>query len=76
MHTLQIVDLATGRRERRWDEAKTPYQRLKGTGVPGDDARAKLNKLYCETNPRDLGRQIYDFPSDLWSTGINQPFVA
>ena len=50
--------------KRKWDEAKTPYQRLlerggRDGGVLDTSARERLAHLYAETNPRSLRREIY-----------------
>ena len=46
--------------KRKWDEAKTPYQRLLETGgVTGASAKS-LAVLHAQTNPRQLRRQIYE----------------
>ncbi len=75
---LHLVEKSyeTGRLRRRWDEAKTPYQRLKDTKVLREDSETRLDKLYRETNPIELRQQIYRLLSKLWDSSINQQTVA
>ncbi|MDP9383556.1 MAG: hypothetical protein M3Q29_26115 [Chloroflexota bacterium] len=65
---LQLVQKSyeTGKLKSKWDEAKTPYQRLKDTKVLSEDTQARLDKLYRETNPRQLREQIYKLLCGLW----------
>lgn len=59
MH-LAVKEITDGKCKRRWDEAKTPYQRLLEKKVLAEEAEAKLTALYEQTNPRQLRKQIYD----------------
>ena len=43
---------------RRWDTAQTPFARLLATDILDPGARARLERLYAETNPRALRRTI------------------
>src|SRR4051812_4565357 len=43
---------------RRWDDAQTPFARLLATNTPEPAARERLQRLYAETNPRALRRNI------------------
>jgi hypothetical protein len=65
-----------GKLKRKWDEAKTTYQRLKQTQVLSKETEARLDKLYQETNPRELRQQIYKLLSRLWDTSTSQERVA
>ena len=58
---LHLVEkTAQGTRvRRRWDTARTPYERLAATPALPLAARATLEALYRETNPRTLRREIY-----------------
>jgi hypothetical protein len=58
---LHLVEkTAQGTRvRRRWDTARTPYERLAATPALPLTARATLEALYRETNPRTLRREIY-----------------
>lgn len=56
----QVEKTATGTRvRRRWDEAKTPFERLAATGVLAPERQAELEALRDRTNPRALRREIY-----------------
>lgn len=45
---------------RRWDDAQTPFARLLATDALAPNDRARLERLYAETNPRALRRAIQD----------------
>lgn len=55
-----------GKIRRKWDEATTPYERLKQTGVLTQEHRQKLDLLYTHTNPRVLRTEVYRRLSQLW----------
>ena len=56
----QVEKTARGTRVRRkWDEAKTPFERLVATGALAAEKRAQLEALRDQTNPRALRRAIY-----------------
>ncbi len=65
MHLVskEVID---GKLRREWDEAKTPYQRLKQTGVLSEEQRHRLDGLYQKTNPRVLRGRIYKRIPELW----------
>lgn len=44
--------------KKKYDTAKTPYQRLLITGVVKEEKKDKLQKLYDSLNPLDLRKQI------------------
>ena len=46
--------------KRHHDRAKTPFDRLCGTGVLTTDKQAQLERLRNQTNPRRLRTEIYD----------------
>jgi hypothetical protein len=48
-----------GRIRRRWDEARTPFERLVATGLLAPDEQRRLEALRDATNPRALRREIY-----------------
>lgn len=55
-----IEKTSTGTRVRRkWDQAQTPYHRLRATGLLDEATRHRLDQLVATTNPRLLRRQIY-----------------
>ena len=66
MHLVdkEIVD---GRLQRKWDRAKTPYQRLLASGVLSTEQSKRLAELHAQTNPRQLRRDIYQAIEQLWS---------
>jgi hypothetical protein len=53
-------EVVNGKLHRKWDKAKTPYQRLLSSGILSSKQRARLAELYSRTNPRQLRRAIYD----------------
>jgi len=57
---LHLVEkTADGNRIRRtWDDAQTPVARVLATNTLAPDVRARLERLYTETNPRALRRTI------------------
>ena len=65
-----------GKLKRRWDEAKTPYQRLKETGVLSREDESRLDELYQRTNARELRDRIYRLLSQLWDVRIEEVWVA
>ena len=44
---------------RRYDRARTPFERLCETGVLSDTERQELQALYDQTNPMQLREEIY-----------------
>jgi len=66
MH-LESKEVGGGRRIRRkWDDAKTPYERVLETGVLSAEQQARLTGLYARTNPRKLRREIHQIIEGLW----------
>lgn len=59
----EVVD---GKLKRRWDRARTPYQRLLASGVLAPEQAARLAALYAGTNPRQLREDIYRAVAGLW----------
>jgi len=59
-------EVVEGRLRRRWDKARTPYQRLLATGVLSREQEERLAALYARTNPRQLRQAIYDALEELW----------
>jgi hypothetical protein len=51
---------------RKWDDARTPYQRLVAADGVEAPTRAQLDALYVATNPRHLRREIYAGLARLW----------
>lgn len=59
-------DKGKGRVQRKWDTAKTPYERLKQSGVVTHEQQQRLEVLYTQTNPRALRNEIYKRLAQLW----------
>ena len=64
---LKSKEVVGGNRIRRkWDEARTPYERVLATGVLSGEQQARLTGLYARTNPRKLRREIHRIIETLW----------
>jgi hypothetical protein len=61
---------------RKWDEAKTPYERLLASSVLSSEHQARLQQLYEQTNPFQLREAIYRQLDALWETATAQPGSA
>ena len=61
---------------RKWDQAQTPYQRLRATGVLSQEQQARLQALYEQTNPLLLRDEIYAGLDALWETAVVQNGTA
>ena len=61
---------------RKWDEAKTPYERLLAKGVLSPEQQARLQQLYEQTNPLQLRQAIYRQLATLWEAATTQPGSA
>jgi hypothetical protein len=55
------------RLKRRYDIARTPFDRLCATSAISQDRRAQLETLRNQTNPRQLHREIYDLIDYIFS---------
>ncbi|MHB1161096.1 MAG: transposase family protein [Chloroflexota bacterium] len=66
MHLESKEVVGKHRIKRKWDEAKTPYERVLTTGVLSEAQRARLTGLYARTNPRKLRREIHQIIETLW----------
>ena len=65
---------AVGERVRRkWDEAKTPYERLLASGVLSAEQQARVPQLYEQTNPPQLREAISCRLAALWEAATTQP---
>ncbi len=60
---------------RKWDVAKTPYERLVASGVLSQEQQARLQQFYEQTNPRQLREAIYRQLDALWQSAT-QPSSA
>ena len=65
MHLVEkaVVD---GKVRRRWDQAQTPYERLKATGKLSTAQQQRLDALYEQTNPQQLREALYEQLAQLW----------
>ena len=71
MHLSEkIMDGDTLRR--KWDEAKTPFQRLLETGMLSSEQHTRLRTLYEQTNPLPLRQDIYVALAALWDEVLPQ----
>ncbi len=55
---------------RKWDQARTPFERLKATGKLSAKQEQHLQTLYEQTNPRNLREVIYQGLAQLWSQSM------
>lgn len=53
--------------KRRFDQARTPFQRLCATGVLEEPRRQALETLQQQTNPRQLRQEIYALIAELFA---------
>ncbi|MFQ5861278.1 MAG: integrase [Dehalococcoidia bacterium] len=65
---LRLVgkEVVEGKLHRQWDQAQTPYQRLRASGVLAPEQAERLATLYAQTNPRQLREAIYQTVERLW----------
>jgi hypothetical protein len=56
MVSKQVFD---GKLHRKWDTAKTHYQRLLESNILSREQKTRLAVLYEKTNPRELRTTIY-----------------
>ena len=69
MHLIKKT--AIGDKVRRtWDQACTPFERLKATGKLSAEQEQRLQTLYEQTNPRRLREEIYQGLAQLWSQSM------
>lgn len=55
---LQSKERIGGRVKRKYDVARTPYQRLMESGQLSKEAKEELQGIYCSLNPAQLKREI------------------
>ena len=65
---LHLVDkqVVEGKVKRKWDQARTPYQRLLASEVLTAEAKTKLAGLYLATNPRRVKGELEQMRARLW----------
>ena len=51
---------------RKWDQAQTPFERLKATGKLSAERQQQLQTLSEQTNPWQLREEIYQQLAQLW----------
>lgn len=54
-----VAEDGTSRVQRRFDQARTPFERLCATGTLSSQTHNRLQSLRAQTNPRALRREIY-----------------
>jgi len=64
------------RTQRKWDEPKTPYERLVATGVLSQQQQQRLQQLYEQTNPLQLRQAIYVGLTRLWEQAVDHEASA
>jgi len=63
---LREKTVVEGKVHRKWDEAKTPYERVVASGLLSGEQQARLQHLYEQTNPAQLRESIYRQLASLW----------
>jgi hypothetical protein len=58
--------VTNGKLHRKYDKAKTPYQRLLDSNILYPEQKTRLATLYTNTNPRKLRQEIYQKVAQLW----------
>ena len=58
---------------RKWDVAKTPYERLRQSGILSPDQQARLQQLYEQTNPLRLRTALYRQLEAIWHSALASP---
>ena len=59
-------EVTNGKLHRKYDKAKTPYQRLLASNILHPEQKIRLATLYANTNPRKLREEIYQAVAQLW----------
>lgn len=65
LHLVEKTEVE-GKTVRKWDQAQTPYARLKASSSLSAEQQRRLDALYEQTNPRQLRESIYERLSRLW----------
>jgi len=55
---------------RRWDAAKTPYERLLASGILSAEQQTRLQQLYEQTHPLQLRNALYRQLETLWQSAM------
>jgi hypothetical protein len=61
---------------RKWDAAKTPYERLLASSVLSEERQAHLQQLYAQTNPLQLREALYRQLEAIWQSATASPTDA
>src|SRR6266581_2752319 len=61
---------------RKWDAAKTPYERLLASSVLSAQQQAHLQQLYAQTNPLQLREALYRQLEAIWQSATASPTSA
>jgi hypothetical protein len=75
MH-LAKKEVVDGKIRRKWDQAQTPYQRMRASGVLSTEQQERLQTLYEQTNPLLLRDEIYECLDALWESATVQAGTA
>ena len=67
---LAAKQMVGGTLKRRWDRARTPFERLLESGLLSLREQATLQELYARTNPRRLRAQIHQLRDGLWNLSL------
>ncbi len=68
-------EVTNGKLHRKYDKAKTPYQRLLSTHILSPEQETRLAVLYSQTNPRQLRREIYEAVECLWNRPVSSNMI-
>jgi hypothetical protein len=66
-------EMESGRVKRRWDKARTPFERLCESGALGEAKQRELRQLMEATNPRALRVEIYKRLERLLAQTVAEP---
>ncbi len=69
---LRLKERDGGKLRRRYDPAKTPFQRLLAMGARSTDDRVRLTAIAQALNPAQLLRQIAQLQDALWRHAVTQ----
>lgn len=61
---------------RKWDAAKTPYERLLESAVLSAEQQTRLQQLYEQTNPLQLREVLYRHLEAIWQSALPTPNSA
>ncbi len=67
---LSAKTVVGGKVRRSWDEAQTPFERVKASGVLSHEHQQRLQALYEQTNPLQLRKAIYEGLTLLWEQAV------